>query len=152
MKNSILVKSFIILFTAFSLLGCNNNDDDQSISVSELPENVLSFVETHFPDAEIVSITIDPNDSRGYYEVKLSNNFDLDFDKNGFWTEVEGHGQKVPDAIIPEPILAYVETNYPDAFIEEISKKSDRYKVDLSTDIDLVFDLDGNFISIDPLM
>lgn len=152
MKTPILIKTFLILFTAFSLLACDNDDDDQAILSSELPQRALIFIETHFPDSEIVSVTLDRNDPRGYYEVKLDNNFDLDFDQEGNWTEVEGHGQKVPDAIIPDPILTYVETNYPEAFIEEISKKTDRYEVDLSNDIDLIFDLEGNLISVDPLL
>lgn len=151
MKTKTFFKSFLMLFIAFTITACGNDDDDQTITTSELPERAIVFIKTHFPEAEIISVTLDSN-SRSRYEVKLSNGFDIDFDQNGDWTEVEGHGQKVPDDIIPSAILDYVEATYPDAFIEEISKKTDRYEVDLSTDIDLIFDLDGNLIHTDPLL
>lgn len=144
-----IFKSLLILVFAFGLVSCGSDDDDQLIGVEQLPAQAVNFIDTHFPDAEILSITMDSNDSNSKFEVKLNNGFDIDFDENGQWTEVEGHGQQVPDAIIPNPVLAYVQSHYPDAFIEEISKKNGKIKIDLSNDIDLVFDLDGNFIKID---
>lgn len=151
MKTKSLLKVIFIVCLIFTFAACDNDDDDQKITAAELPQRAITFIETHFPDAQIVSVTLDPN-SRSRYEVKLNNGFDLDFDQEGEWTEIEGHGQKVPDAIIPERILEYVQTTYPNAFIEEISKKTDRYEVDLSTDIDLIFDLDGNLIHTEPLL
>lgn len=151
MKTKSFFKSILVLFAVLIFAACGNDDDDQKISAAELPQRAIVFIETHFPDAQIISVTLDSN-SRSQYEVKLNNGFDLDFDQEGEWTEVEGHGQKVPDAIIPERILEYVQTIYPNAFIEEISKKTDRYEVDLSTDIDLIFDLDGNLIHTEPLL
>lgn len=142
-------RSLLILVLAFNFTACSSDDDDQIIGENELPDQAINFIETHFPDAEILSITMDVNDSMSKFEVKLNNGFDIDFDENGNWTEVEAHGQKVPDAIIPNPILAYVQDHYPNAFIEEISKKTGKFKIDLSNDVDLIFDLDGNFIGVD---
>lgn len=151
MNTKSFFRSFLVLFAVLTFAACGNDDDDQKITIDELPQRAITFIETHFPDSQIISVTLDPN-SRSRYEVKLNNGFDLDFDQEGEWTEIEGNGQKVPDAIIPEKILEYVQTTYPDSFIEEISKKTDRYEVDLSTDIDLIFDLDGNLIHTDPLL
>lgn len=145
MNISHFFKTFLILFTAFSFIACNS-DDDQQIQLEELPEQAIVFLETHFPDADILKITVD---SKNKYEVKLNNGFEIDFDQNGSWIEIEGHGQQIPDAIIPLPILDYVQTNYSDLFIEEISKTTDKYKVDLSNDLEIHFDLDGNFLGID---
>lgn len=150
MKATFFLQVVLLLFVYSGLSSCSSNDEEQRIEAKDLPSAAQSFIKTHFPEAETVSIALDPKDQYSQYEVSLNNGFDLDFDKNGRWTEIEGHGEKVPDSVVPKPILAYVTANYSDSFIEEISKEASGYKVDLSNDVDLQFDEDGNFTGMDP--
>jgi hypothetical protein len=131
----------------------NDDDNDEAtIAYADLPQNVRTLIETHFPgnQAIYVSKNTGSNKDKAVYEVKLNNRFELDFDVDGNWTDIEGNQRQVPDALIPQAILSYVQANYPSPlFIEGIDKESFGYQVEISNDTDLKFNADGNFIGID---
>lgn len=150
-------KIFLTGFIALSLLvtttSCDSDDDnnESAINVTDLPKAADTFVTTYFPNATYVLITkqnvADLDGS--LYDVKLSNNFEIDFDINGNWIDIDGNHQAVPLELVPEKIQVYVTTNYPNQFVTSIDKERTTVEVELSNNIDLVFDLQGNFIRID---
>lgn len=146
------MRTFLLFCTIIGVVACSNDDDAIKIDNGLLPQQSQDFIEAHFGGATIVKIeknTIPESDGT-VYEVKLSNGFELDFDIDGQWIEVDGNKNRVPDAIIPKPILNYVNTNYGDGvFIESIEKKTYGYKIDLSNGLELKFNVQGEFIGID---
>lgn len=153
MKNNLL-KTVVILSLMFGFMSCSNDDDnnnDTLIEFGELPTVTQNFINTHFPDADVLRIEEDDTPANGddYYEVKLSNGFELDFNADGEWTDIDGNGNRVPDAIIPEAILTYTNANHNSNFIDGIEKKSYGYKIELNNDLDLKFDAEGTYIGID---
>lgn len=153
MKNNLL-KTVVILSLMFGFMSCSNDDDnnnDTLIEFGELPTVTQNFINTHFPDADVLRIEEDDTPANGddYYEVKLSNGFELDFNADGEWTDIDGNGNRVPDAIIPEAILTYTNANHSSNFIDGIEKKSYGYKIELNNDLDLKFDAEGTYIGID---
>ena len=54
-------------------------------------------------------------------------------------------GVEVDPSDLPESIHSYIEANYPDASIVKAEKYSNKYEVKLDNDIELYFDLEGNF-------
>jgi|SRR5690606_15804339 len=153
MKNNLL-KTVVILSLMFGFMSCSNDDDnnnDTLIEFGELPTVTQNFINTHFPDADVLRIEEDNTPANGddYYEVKLSNGFELDFNADGEWTDIDGNGNRVPDAIIPEAILTYTNANHNSNFIDGIEKKSYGYKIELNNDLDLKFDAEGTYIGID---
>lgn len=153
MKNNLL-KTVVILSLMFGFMSCSNDDDnnnDTLIEFGELPTVTQNFINTHFPDADVLRIEEDNTPANGddYYEVKLSNGFELDFNADGEWTDIDGNGNQVPDAIIPEAILTYTNANHSSNFIDGIEKKSYGYKIELNNDLDLKFDAEGTYIGID---
>lgn len=144
-----IVSLMCILVMVVAFTACSNDDDndvEQMIEAHELPQMAQDLISQNFPDAEYVYIKKEIDKGKIEYEVKLSNGFELDFDAEGNWTSVDGKGLQIPDAIIPEPILTYVQNEYPGTFIREMEKKMDGIEVELSTDVDLKFDQDGNFL------
>lgn len=139
---------FSVLTFGFSLTSCN--DHDQVIIQENLPNTSKTFLKTHFPDCQVLYVKMERDDFFGKeYDVKMNCGVEIDFNKQGEWTDVDCNMSQVPDAIVPAAILSYVKTNYPDAFITQISKERKGYDVELNNDLDLEFDKKGNFLRID---
>lgn len=143
-----------VLFTlslfvgSFAFIACGDDDDDTVITVKELPENAQAFLQTHFPGQEVRLVEKD-NDS---YDVYLTNGYDVEFTLSGDWDDVDGNGKELPESVIallPEAIPAYVAANYSQNFIDEINKESYGYEIGLNSNIELKFDINGNFLRVD---
>ncbi len=119
--------------------------DDKPIPASQLPAAAQNFVKKHFPKDKIAYAEKD----RRSYEVKLDNGIELDFDSKGNWTKIDGNHNAIPAAIIPGAIRNYAKKNYPNIPIIKIEKESYGYEIELSNDIDLKFNKQGKFLSID---
>ncbi len=119
--------------------------DDKPIKASQLPAAAQTFVKKHFPKNKIAYAEKDWRS----YEVKLDNGVELDFDSKGSWTKVDGENNAIPAAVIPEAIRNYAKKNYPNIPVVKIEKKSYGYQIELANDIDLKFNKQGKFLSID---
>ncbi len=126
-------------------------DDVITRDVNQLPAAARTSIEANFPGCTISYIAIDKEFLGGpSYEVRLSNGCEVDFDKNGAWKEVDcKHVQAVPDGYVPAKILAYVKQHFPTEKIQKIDKDRRDYELELSNDLDLKFDLKGNFLRMD---
>lgn len=136
----------IALVGSMMLWSCDNDDTDDVISTGAIPTAAKAFIEEYFPTANIISATKDKNE----YEVILSDGTHIDFNKSGEWTAVEAPvAMTVPTGFYPADIDAYIEQNYPESGINEISKEKRGFDVELTTGIELVFNSEGSFIGID---
>ncbi len=150
-----LLKILALVFIATPLFAaCSDSDDDDKekvIAYTELPETIKTLVAANFGDATATRV-IKKNKAEAdgtLYEVSLSNGFEIDFDAEGNWTEIESDNKEIPTELIPLSISTYVTENYPAIFITGIDKEANGYHVDLSNDVDLEFDKDGNFVRVD---
>ncbi len=154
MKNNFL-KFLTIIPLSFLFTACNNDDDQNNqevvINYSELSESCKNVIETHFPDVTVTRVEKKnvPDTDGTVYEVKLSNGMEIDFTAECDWTDIDGNNQQIPYALVPETILTYVQTNYPSTFIEGIDKEPFGYEVELSNNLDLIFNSNGEFVRID---
>ncbi|WP_394774159.1 PepSY-like domain-containing protein [Flavobacterium sp.] len=150
-------KTFLTSFIALSLListtSCDSNNDNEKTTIqsADLPPTAKAFTETYFPNAVYKSaVKLKSSTVNGsVYDISLANGFDIDFDANGNWTEIDGGNQAIPTALIPEKINAYVAANYPGLFIVQIENEKTKYDVELSNNLDLVFTPQGDFVRID---
>lgn len=151
-------KIIALAFTAvlsFTALSCSDDDNKKTnetvINAAQLPQAARDFIAAHFAGVTYTRIEKDaiPDDDGSVYDVYLSNGFEIDFDVNGNWTDIDGNNQAIPTAIIPIPIADYVTANYTGTAITKIEIESYGYEVELSNGIDLIFDTNGNFIRID---
>lgn len=123
-----------------------SDDDDEPLAVNMLPDQAKQFVTDYFSNAVIVSAKTDGDE----YVARLSDGVTIDFDKNGVWTDVDApRGRVLPTGFYPEAIDNYIAANYTDGGINEISKEARGYDVELVTGVDLVFDINGQFVAVD---
>ena len=161
-----LLKFSLMLFVAtFILSSCSSDDDDDYdtvISESSLPQTARTFVSQYFPSEKITlakeGVVVNPITKTKYY-VYLTNSYEIDFDSDGNWVEVELDTKDTTElpsnvlSLLPATALAYVRTNYPAEKIKSITRltvnNQQRYEVDLSNGLDLTFSADGTFIGLD---
>ncbi|WP_281232087.1 PepSY-like domain-containing protein [Flavobacterium gelatinilyticum] len=128
-----------------------DNHNEVVIAPTALPEKAKTLISTYFPTASIrLAEKKNTQAANGTaYDVTLSNRFEIDFDSNGNWISIDGNNQEIPNELIPEKIDTYTKANYPDQFVTSIDNEKAYIKVELYKNIDLVFDLQGNFIRVD---
>ncbi|WP_413532255.1 PepSY-like domain-containing protein [Empedobacter brevis] len=153
MKRIVLGISLFSVF-AFATISCNNDDDvnsSQLIEVNNLPAEGQKFVEKYFSGIGIEKIEKhNPAKVNGaMYEVDFINRDEIDFDANGTWLKVEAEGNRpIPTGFILPSIVSYVKTNYPTFEINQIEKKYEGFEVELTNDLDLIFNSKGEFVRI----
>lgn len=142
-KNSILV--FAMGIALVFLTGC---DKEKVLPSSDIPEEITQYVTTHFPDHEILQVVKDRDDLTVTYEVILDGGISLEFNRKKEIVEIDA-STALPDSVIPDKILEYVRTNYPDHFITDWELEGKHQKVELNNGLELEFTMDGEFIRID---
>ena len=117
--------------------------------IKRLPQNAQNFIAKHFADEKISYIKIDEELLKTDYDVIFVSGKEIEFTKDGEWKEVDCKHSAIPSAIIPVNIQTYVSQNFNGILITKIEKKSNHYEVELSNNLDLDFDRNGNFLRID---
>lgn len=149
----IILTGFIALSLLLSTTSCDSDDDDHEsiISAADLPKPADTFVTTYFPNTTYLTIKKqrNPDADGSIYDVYLTNGFEIDFDATGNWIDIDGNHQAIPVELIPEKINIYVTANYPNQFVTSIDNERTYTEVELSNNLELVFDTQGNFLRID---
>ncbi len=139
-----------------NFLGIDDDSDDdfgdEHLSNSEIPQNILDFIEQYFPGADIDEAEIENN---GNYEIELEDDVELIFDSDGNFlgrgedeNEDDDDDEEINPADLPQNILDYISENYPDNSIIEAELEDDgEYEVTLNNGVELEFDSEGNFLS-----
>ena len=124
-------------------------DNDKPIQVNQLPAKAQTFISTYFKNSKVALAKQESELFYKSYDVVFTNGDQLEFDKDGEWTEVKCRQSEVPSPIIPEAISSYVKTNYPDAKILEIERDRKEYEIKLSNRWEIKFDSQMRVIDID---
>jgi hypothetical protein len=163
-KIKFLSMAFIAMLTFNS---CSSNDNagdtgtdvdldliaersDEDINAAALPQAILTYISTNYPDNTIHEAEIEDN---GQYEIELNNGIELIFDPQGNFLGIDDDGdddfgdEDIAPGDLPEKIRNFITTHFTGATIEEAERESNgNYEVELSNDIELIFDADGNFL------
>lgn len=144
------IKSFFAAFFAVILLASCASDDDayEVFPNAEIPTAIKDYVDLYFPNTPIVSVRKENERGVISYDVALTDFIELEFNEDLEIVEIDGRN-RLPDSVIPEPILSYVAENYPTNFITDWQLETGYQEVGLDNDIDLIFDLAGTFIRVD---
>jgi len=147
MKKVIIATLLIVVSAMFA--SC-----EKDISVTDLPTQSQTFISTHFPDVAVVRVVKENEGLFGKnYTAFLANGFEIDFDKNGDWEEIDGHINPLPQSILnllPAGIVKYVTETFPDFEIISVSKERKGFEVKISGyKYDLKFDKSGSFKGFD---
>lgn len=119
------------------------------IDSNSLPKTAQEFITTHFAGQSIVSVVSDKEFLESSFEVSLSKGYNLNFNRKGECTKIDGNEKRVPDSAVSQKITEYVEKNYSPSFITNWEKETVGQSVELSNDIELRFNDKGEFTRID---
>lgn len=145
MKNVLSVLTLVFLSLQLTFAKDTITQDEK-----RLPENARNFIEKYFPDIQVSYIKIDKEMLEpSKYKVLMTDRKELEFDKNGNWTEIDCKNEAVPSALIPETIISYVKQHFPKEIITQIERKRRYTEVELSNDLSLKFNKNGRLIEID---
>ncbi|MCJ7758076.1 MAG: PepSY-like domain-containing protein [Gillisia sp.] len=161
-----LIKLFFVLTAILTFTSCSKDSNsettnplnstalraDSSIKTATLPQTILDYISTNYPDITVKKSEIEDN---GNYEVKLNNGAELIFDAEGAFLGVDDDGENNFDdthlniSELPQILLDFIATNYPNESIDEAElENNDNYEVELENEVILIFEADGNFMGI----
>lgn len=143
MKKTVLLMGFIVLSAMLYA------EIDRPVTVAELPQKAQDFIRSNFPDKEVSYAKIDGGYIGGSYDLVFVDGTKVEFTRSGDWKEIKCRYSKVPDHLIPQKIRDYVQKNFPNQPVVKIERKKRKYEVELRNDLDLEFDLKGNFLRLD---
>ncbi|MEI0580062.1 PepSY-like domain-containing protein [Brachyspira pilosicoli] len=134
-KQIILIASIMMLSIATVFAA------DMPIQANQLPKKAQDFVSVNFPSDQIVYAEQDRNS----FKVELASGVEIDFNKNGDWTEVSAE-MPLPTKFIPANIMKAVETKYPQVPVLSISKEYNSYKLKLGNNREVYVDNSGKIV------
>ena len=130
-----------------SLTACA--DHHQLVEYSDLPAQAQVFIQKYFNVTDVAYIERERDGVHHEYQVHLKNDTEMEFDYQGNFKSIDCQVLKVPTGIVPEPIINFVQTHYPNSFVVEYVVEYRHLTVELGTGLDLIFDFEGHFIRID---
>ena len=140
----------IITFSIFALFLLMTSCSDKPVAPQQLPETVTSFVQQSFPGSNITYAEKDLELTGYKYDVVLADGTRIEFDTDDVWDKIECPlTNPVPTALIPAPIVTYLQTNYPDAMVLKIDKERNGYEVELANGLELKFNKQGVLTEMD---
>lgn len=140
-------KLFLIVASLLFLTAC---DETKLILPTELPQISQDFIMQHFENDAIDVAVYEKDDCQIEYKVFLTSGFQLEFKKDGTCKKINCKPMAIPNSVIPEIALQYVQTNFPNNTIISYELESkNRFKLELLNDLELLFKADGQFIKIE---
>ena len=143
------MKKVMFLFASLlmTMSACSSNP--QVGTFSELPAPAQQFITTYFAQSDIAWIQWERSGVSKEYEVRLNSGVEMEFYGDGSLETIDCKPNAVPDGIVPVAIATYVSTQFPHAFIVKYHIDRRKQEVELNNDLDIVFNLKGNFKYID---
>jgi len=107
----------------------------------DLNGNFLSFENDNDDD--------DDNDDDNDNDDEDDDDDDDDDDENDDDNEYNSLTSSNLSDAVQQKIMAYIRSNYPDLTVVEVEIESQKIEIELSNNIELIFDLNGNFLRLD---
>lgn len=141
------------------------NDDDEYRNLSDtslsatVQEKITAYIQTNYAGETITEVEIE---SQGI-EIELTGDVELYFDLNGDFLAFENDyddddndeneynslsSSNLSEAV-QQKITTYVNSNFPNQTIVEVEVENQEIEIELSNDVELIFDLNGNFLKLD---
>ena len=143
------MKSYI-LTGIFALVLLMTSCSDRPVAPAELPAPITAFIQQNFPNQAITFAQKDLEIMGWQYDVVLADGTQIEFDTDQMWDKIQcPMTNPVPAVLIPAPIMAYLQGNFPGVMIQKIDKDSFGYEVELATGLELKFNQQGALMEMD---
>ena len=123
-------------------------DDERVVPPDQLPKAAKTFLGEYF-SVPVSYVKKDVSMFDTEYEVRLTNGIEIEFNRKGDWKKVDCKFQAVPSELIPDVIAQHIESAHPGEMIVKIDRKNYGYEIELSTDLEIMFDEAGQFLGYD---
>lgn len=147
----------------------NEEDEYQNLSDTDLSstiqQKITAYINENHSGETITEVEIENQ----IIEVELSGNIELSFDLNGDFLSTEAENDNDNDdnenddneneysslsssnlsQAVQKKIADYISANYPNDSVTEVEIENQKIEVELSSGIELIFDLNGNFLRLD---
>ncbi len=133
----------------------DNESEDIIVDASTLPEEALNFINTQYPEADILLVEQDEDG----YDIYLSGGIEIDYDFDGTieidrdepdrWDDWNDWNDTIDASTLPEVILNYISANYPNTTIQRAEFDDGLYEVTLTNRLELTFQSNGTLVDID---
>lgn len=137
MKNFLTAMAMLIACAIIPL--SMNADNDKPIAASELPISAQTMISSHFKGRTVIFAKREQGVTTTGYEAVLSDGTQIEFNRNGEWTEVDCGRSAVPSTVIPKEIAAYVKKHFATESICQIEQYRKIYEVELTNGIEIKF-------------
>lgn len=143
------MKSFIvsgIFALALLMTACS----DKPVVPEQLPTPVKTFIQQQYPGQTITFAQKDLELTGWKYEVFMADGTHIEFDTDDTWDKIESTmTNPVPTALIPAPIVAHLQANFPDAMVLKIDKERNGYEVELANGMEMKYNKQGALMEMD---
>ena len=139
------------IFALFSILimGITVYGQKKMIFVEHPPAEAKQFVKTNFPNETVSVVSMETKAFDTEYDVRLSDNTKIEFDKDGKWEDVKNKIHCLPTNFLLPDIRNFLEAKHPGNCIKEVERVRNKIKVETANGIELIFNNDGAFIEYD---
>lgn len=124
-------------------------DDLVTRDVAQLPAMARTLLQKHFKEHKVSYIKIDKEFFDTEYKAVLTNGYEVEFDEEGNWTEIDCKKGVVPPVLIPTAVKEYLLKNFPGDTVEKIKRTKRRVEVELNAGFELEFDKNGELVDFD---
>ncbi len=138
-------KMILLAVLPFLMVGC---ESVKVLDSENVPSEILEYVNNHFPENPILQVVKDKDGLELTYDVTLEGGYFLEFNRKRKVTDIEGIS-KLPDSVIPAPIIEFVQTNYSANYIIGWELDDSNQQVKLDNKLELEFNMSGVFLRID---
>ncbi|MDR1006848.1 MAG: PepSY-like domain-containing protein [Bacteroidales bacterium] len=147
--NLLIVLSTVAILALFS--SCESS---KPVTFAQLPAKSQTFLTTHFGNdvANNITMIVKETDDLTVTWNVYGNGWTADFKRKGDWDDVDCMMSPVPNtvlALIPQTIINYCNTMFPNTFINEVNKEFFGYEIGLSNGLDIEFKNSGAIREID---
>lgn len=142
-------RSLTLLIFVFAVCLCANAGNGKVISQDKLPAMAKQTIKKSFTHKKVALVKMESSLTGKSYDVIFTDGDKIEFDRNGYWTEIVCNSSQVPTQLVPSAIRNYVKKNYHSVKIKEIEKDRSEYEVKLSNRLEITFDKNFNVIDID---
>ena len=141
-------KLFLLgLFALMMLIpGCS----DKPVLPEALPVPVKTFIQQKYPGETITFAKKDLELTGWKYEVVMADGTQIEFDTDDMWDKIESPMTRpVPPELIPAPIAAHLQANFPGVVVTKIDKERNGFDIELATGIELKYNQQGALMEMD---
>ena len=128
----------------------NKEPGERLITETELPKAAQEFLSSHFKGKKPAYIVAEHKRVGTEYEVVYADRTEVDFRTDGQWESVESKYSPVPESVLPAQIRDFVKNgNFSGQFIRGIERGIYTWEIELSTGLEVKFDMQFEVIGYD---